>query len=69
MLEGVGVDHYAIFLDFDGMVAGIRGLCSEGISGSCLQKVWAALDGEAEGRLLAVARRVGRSGGFVVVRR
>ena len=66
---GSGVDHYAIFLDFDGMMARIRRLCSEGTSVSSLQKIWAALDGEERGRLPAVARRVGRSGGFVVVRR
>jgi len=68
-IGGSGVDHYAIFLDFDGMMAGIRRLCSEGTSVSSLQKIWAELDGERKQSPQAVARRVGRSGGFVVVRR
>lgn len=60
------MDHYAIFLDFDGMMAGIWRLCSEGTSGSPLQKIWAGLDSEERGRLPAVARRVGRSGGLLL---
>lgn len=59
---GSGVNHYAIVLDFDGMMAGIGRLYSEGIFGSPLQRFSMQLEARRREALSCCGARVQKRG-------